>query len=89
MVCSSRAAFSKESLSNIIKHAKATMVDVRFSVEAGRVSLEVRDNGIGLDGRRGSGRGLVNMQNRAREMGGGLEVTSDKGTQLRLSFPIP
>jgi PAS domain S-box-containing protein len=79
----------KESLSNVIKHAKAGSVDVRFSVGEGRVTLEVRDNGIGLAGKRISGRGLVNMQNRAREMGGGLAVTSDNGTRLRLDFPIP
>jgi PAS domain S-box-containing protein len=79
----------KESLSNIIKHAKATAVDVLFSVESGRVSLEVRDNGIGLNGKRASGRGLMNMKNRALEMGGDLVVTTDNGTRLRLEFPIP
>jgi len=79
----------KESLANVIKHAKARAVDVRFSVEAGRVSLDVRDNGIGLDGKRTSGRGLANMQNRARDMGGGLTVTNDNGTLLHLEFPIP
>jgi PAS domain S-box-containing protein len=79
----------KESLSNIIKHAKATAVDVRFSVESGQVSLEVRDNGIGLNGKRASGRGLMNMKNRALEMSGDLVVTTDNGTRLRLEFPIP
>jgi PAS domain S-box-containing protein len=79
----------KESLANIIKHAKASSVDVSFSVEGGRVALEVRDNGIGLDGKRASGRGLVNMKNRALEMGGDLVVTTENGTRLRLEFPIP
>jgi len=79
----------KESLANIIKHAKASAVDVHFSVEGGRVSLEVRDNGVGLDGKRASGRGLVNMKNRAREMDGELAVTTDKGTRVHLDFPIP
>jgi PAS domain S-box-containing protein len=79
----------KESLANIIKHAKATAVGVRFSVEGGRVSLEVRDNGVGLDRKRASGRGLANMKNRALGMGGNLTVTTDKGTRLRLDFPMP
>ena len=79
----------KESLSNIIKHAKATAVDVRFSIEGGRVSLEVRDNGIGLAGKRATGRGLANMRTRALEMGGDLAILSDSGTRLRLEFPIP
>ena len=79
----------KESLSNIIKHARATKVDVLFAIERGRVLLEVRDNGIGLAGKRGIGRGLVNMQNRAREMGGSLEVATDNGSCLRLDVPLP
>ena len=79
----------KESLANIIKHAKAKTVDVRLSVRGRLVSLEVRDDGIGLDGKRGSGRGLTNMKNRSLEMGGGLEVVNDNGTLVRLEFPIP
>jgi signal transduction histidine kinase len=79
----------KESLANIIKHAEATTVDVRFSVEGGRVSLEVQDNGIGLDGKRANGRGLVNMTHRAQDMGGDLAVTTHNGTRLRLEFPAP
>jgi PAS domain S-box-containing protein len=78
-----------ESLANIIKHAKATAVGVLFSVEGGRVSLEVRDNGVGLVRKRANGRGLVNMKNRALEMRGDLAVTTDKGTRVRLEFPIP
>ncbi|MDD1632175.1 MAG: ATP-binding protein, partial [Methylococcaceae bacterium] len=80
----------KESLSNIIKHAKATAVDVSFIVDgSNRVILDVRDNGIGLDGKRGSGRGLTNMRTRAGEIGGSLSINSEKGTRIRLEFPIP
>ena len=80
----------KESLSNIIKHARATAVDVAFIVDgSNRVILDVRDNGIGLDGKRGSGRGLTNMRTRAGEIGGSLSINSEKGTRIRLEFPIP
>jgi len=79
----------KESLANVIKHAKASAVDVSFVVEGGRVVLDIRDNGIGLDGRRASGRGLPNMKGRAEEMGGSLAVTSDNGTRVHLELPIP
>jgi PAS domain S-box-containing protein len=88
-VCMNLFRVYKESLANIIKHAKATAVGVLFSVESGRVSLEVRDNGVGLDRKRASGRGLINMKTRALEMGGDLAVTTDKGTRMRLDFPIP
>jgi signal transduction histidine kinase len=79
----------KESLTNVIKHAKASSVDVLFGVAAGKAVLEVRDNGIGLDGKRGSGRGHLNMKSRAAEIGGNLAVLSEHGTQVRLEFPLP
>ena len=37
------------------------------------VVLDVRDNGIGMAGKKGNGRGLVNMRTRAEEIGGGDE----------------
>jgi PAS domain S-box-containing protein len=79
----------KESLANVIKHAKASAVEVSFTVEGGRVVLDIRDNGIGLDERRVSGRGLPNMKSRAGDMGGSLTVTSDNGTRVHLELPIP
>jgi len=79
----------KESLANVIKHAKASAVDVSFTVEGGSVVLDIRDNGIGLDGGRVSGRGLPNMKSRAQDMGGSLAVTSDNGTRVHLELPIP
>jgi len=79
----------KESLANVIKHAKASAVDVSFFVEGGRVVLDMRDNGIGMIGGRVSGRGLPNMKIRAEDMGGSLAVTSDNGTRVRLELPIP
>jgi len=79
----------KESLANVIKHAKASAVEVTFTVERGRVVLDIRDNGIGLDNRRVSGRGLPNMKSRAEDMGGSLAVTADNGTRVHLELPIP
>jgi signal transduction histidine kinase len=53
------------------------------------VVLDIRDNGIGLDNRRVSGRGLPNMKSRAEDMGGSLAVTPDNGTRVHLELPIP
>lgn len=79
----------KESLANVIKHAKASAVHVSFTIGGGRVILDVRDNGVGLDGRRVNGRGLPNMKSRAEELGGSVVVTSDNGTRVHLELPIP
>ena len=89
MVSMSIFRIYKETLANVIKHAKASQVAVSFAVEAGKAVLDVRDNGIGLNGGRVSGRGLPNMKSRAVDMGGSLSVTSDKGTRVYLELPIP
>jgi PAS domain S-box-containing protein len=78
----------KESLANVVKHARASSVDVSLSLAAGRVRLTVRDDGVGLGGKRGTGRGLLNMQTRAAEMGGNVEIGSDNGTTVVLSVPL-
>jgi signal transduction histidine kinase len=62
---------------------------VFFGVGEGKAVLEVRDNGIGLDGKRGSGRGLQNMKSRAAEIGGSCAILSENGTRVRLEFPLP
>lgn len=81
----------KESLANVVKHAKATEVTVRLTVALTKVILEVRDNGVGLT-RTDSpsrGRGLLNMQSRTKELGGTLAMTGEQGTQILAEFPIP
>ncbi len=78
----------KESLSNIIKHARASSVLVVFTVEGTKVKLDVSDNGRGIGDQLRTGRGISNMTSRAREIGGDLTVHSGaEGTTVSLSFP--
>jgi len=61
----------KEALHNVVKHARATTVTVQLAAAAGGLALTVADDGRGHDGRpRPGGRGLANMQARARAVGG-------------------
>ncbi len=78
----------KESLSNIVKHAKATSVAVTFKVHDGAVVLDIKDNGVGLGENRGTGRGLLNMQTRADAIGGMLTLNSAGGTRVLLEVPV-
>lgn len=79
----------KEALANIIKHSKAKSVDVLFSVTKERITLSVKDDGIGLkEKERGVGRGITNMTIRARELGGQITISSDKGTSITLEIPL-
>jgi signal transduction histidine kinase len=79
----------KEALTNVIKHAKAGSVAVSLRVSPGGVLLTVEDNGCGSGSRRGNGRGLSNMKRRAEELGGVVEVSSERGTRVLVEIPLP
>ncbi len=66
-----------EALANVRKHAHATDVDLTFEASAGRLRLEVADNGRGFNPRtRTSGFGLIGMRERAHALGGRLRIAS-------------
>ncbi len=77
---------SNEALNNILKHAHATVIKVSLKKEAGRIVLEIRDNGIGFDihGTFG-GMGLSGMKERAEQFGGVLQIQGGaNGTTIRV-----
>ena len=79
----------REALSNVIRHANATEVEVIVAVDD-EVRLVVADNGVGLAKASGAGNGLRNMTQRARALGGDLSVTPTRpGTRLEWRAPLP
>jgi signal transduction histidine kinase len=83
-------AVLREALTNAGKHAKATSYVVTVSV-AEDVSLEVRDNGIGIELPQafGAGLGLVNLRSRAERLGGTFEIlTGEDGTRVLWRVPV-
>lgn len=84
----------QEALANIAKHAKAHHVDVTVWTTAERVLLEVRDNGRGFDLEKVKltiGHGLSNMETRAVNAGGEVDITSEpgNGTTILAWVPFP
>lgn len=80
-----------EALSNVVRHARASSVAVRVSVERGTMlSVRVIDDGIGLDPHATPGFGLANLRQRAAQFGGTMEVSplADGGTDLQWTVPI-
>ena len=81
----------QEQLTNIVKHAKATRVLIRLSIEGVNVVLTVADNGVGFDmGRHRKGVGITNIISRAELFNGKVEINTapDEGCILTVSIPI-
>jgi len=81
----------QEAVTNILKHARATQVDVRVIKAKAHLKISIRDNGKGFAfGSRASGLGLVTMQERTKLLGGTLEISSKpkQGTTVLLDVPV-
>ena len=76
-------AVVRESLSNVARHAHASVVTLTVAAQDGRLSVTVLDDGIGLDeGDDGDGvrrrSGLANLESRARERGGAMRLSGSR-----------
>ncbi len=81
-------AVLREALTNIARHARALSAEVDLTAGADRLTLEVRDDGVGITpGARRSG--LGNLRRRAEHHGGTLALSPREPTGTRLSWSIP
>lgn len=80
----------KEALNNAAKHAAPTEVSVGVEFAAGRLLLQVSDNGTGFAAgdRPPGGRGLANMRDRLGAIGGHCEVKTNPGCGTRVRFEL-
>ena len=80
----------KESLHNILKHAKAIEAEISLSVTSGNYKLCIKDNSKGFDSITDySGNGLKNMKLRAARIHANIDIENKNGTRLCLSVKIP
>lgn len=76
----------KESIHNVIKHAKATQVTVYLVHQFPDFKMTIQDNGAGMEAKSAhKGNGIRNMLNRAKSVRGQLHLASDKGTRVEFS----
>lgn len=84
--------FAQETLTNVSKHAQATEVSVDLTLAGGVLSLEVSDNGRGLDQEdldKARSFGIRGLRERAETVGGWVDISSGpQGTTLILSVPL-
>lgn len=83
----------QEILSNIIRHAKATRIDIELDQKNGQLFLMVKDNGKGFMWeeklRKSDGLGLFNLQKRTSMMNGDFNINSIPGTGTEIKVSIP
>lgn len=80
---------AQEALSNVRRHARATLVLVRLAQAEGAVTLTVSDDGQGFGPDVDDGFGLAGMRDRVRSVGGTLSVGSRPGTGTTLRARVP
>jgi|GEM_PF-3760834 len=83
---------AQESLNNIIKHGQARQARIRLMRTKMQTTLIVTDNGSGFDVETSpKGMGLKSMWERARSIGGALDIKSKigRGSQVRLMWNVP
>jgi DNA-binding NarL/FixJ family response regulator len=80
----------QEALTNVHKHADARNVLVRLGGNENEIWVEVTDDGQGFDPETIPGVGLRSMRDRARALGGNLDIESEpaKGTRVRFQVPL-
>lgn len=87
----------QEAINNIITHAKAHKIMVHLRYKENRLSLHIKDDGIGIaenyDTTKSNekGSGLINMKNHAVMINAQLFIKSEsrKGTEIILNVPHP
>ncbi|MDO7625145.1 MAG: sensor histidine kinase [Yoonia sp.] len=88
--------FIQESLANVSRHAHATEITIRLTIDSAWINVKVSDNGCGFDTqtpakvREDGGQGLLGLSDRAATLGGKIGITSQsgKGTEIRLHLPL-
>jgi PAS domain S-box-containing protein len=84
---------AQEAISNVLKHASATQLEVSLEERDGRIRLRVEDDGQGFDPNTVSQKeaqtwGLKIMRERVESIGGKVQIESEPGEGTRVTFEV-
>jgi signal transduction histidine kinase len=85
---------AQEAITNAVRHANATQIDIDLRCENGKSRLRIHDDGIGFDVGSAQaqtvGLGLIGIKERAALVGGRAKILSspNKGTTIEVSLPL-
>ncbi|MEM9282466.1 MAG: sensor histidine kinase [Verrucomicrobiota bacterium] len=82
--------FLKEALHNVLRHAEAEEILIRFDLDQSKWRLSVEDDGRGFEFDEGDQEQLDRLRSRARKLDGRLDVVSElgKGTRIEILAPL-
>lgn len=88
LVATNAFRIAQEALTNVARHANAKQVHVRLERREGELVLQVDDDGVGFDASQRLSLGLLSMDERARQVGGKLDLErrAGGGTVVRLTI---
>ena len=76
----------RETITNVVRHARASVCRVALGVEGAELVLTIQDDGVG--GPVNEGNGLIGMRERVRSAGGTLVVDAASGVQVCVRLPV-
>ena len=84
---------ANEALSNAVRHAEATNIDIYVHLDKRECQIVITDNGKGFDiqatNQQSNGLGLRNMRHRARIYDGDIKIESERGHGTTLTIQVP
>ena len=79
----------QESVTNVLRHAKASSMSVEAFTDNKELAIEISDNGVGFPAESMFGRGLTGMHERVRALSGTFQLLREAGkTRVRCRLPI-
>ncbi|MFO1443809.1 sensor histidine kinase [Bacillus sp. Bva_UNVM-123] len=79
----------KEAVTNIVKHSRATICEIKIEQTPNAISMVISDNGIGIteDDDLSKGNGIKGMKERLEFVNGTLNISSNSGTTIKMKIP--
>lgn len=79
----------KESVHNIIKHAAAKNIDIKFEIKQKHLLIMIKDDGKGFDLTKiVSGNGIANIRKRIEALEGKMNIKNKEGTKIEFTIPL-
>jgi signal transduction histidine kinase len=80
----------KESVNNVLKHSECKSLEIKLLVSDGFMTLIIADDGVGFNLEEVQrGHGLDNLEKRAKDIGGTVEISAAPGLGTKIVFLLP